>query len=313
MLEESTSPGDPFSGPVNIKWEKGAAAPVDHYAHTAVWLNGLVYVGAGNETQAKPSYTINCYDPVNNSWQSPINTSYCYYAMTTLNNQLLVAGGQKEYKRTNEILVLDADRIVFGERLLHYNEMATPRSSATAAGHQAMLIIMGGEDIDGKILSSTELFDSNNNQWYKYKCNDLPQPHYQLQSVIVDNILYLLGGFDRNIKSSQAVFSAPLDTLSSHQLKWNVHQNYPWFCSAPVSVNGTHLLVLGGYKSYNYTSDIYKFNKASHSWEVIGQIPSAKSSLAAVSTDDNRIIVIGGRNDEGVITDTVWIGSYEPQ
>ena len=295
---------------MNIKWEEGAPVPVDRYAHMVVWLNGLVYVGAGNETQTKPSYTINCYDPVNNSWLSPISTRYCYYAMTTLNNQLLVAGGQKKYKRTDEILLLDTTDSL-RKRLKYYNKMTLPRSCATAAGHQGMLIITGGEDNNGKMLSSTEMFDSNNNQWYA--CSNLPQPHYQLQSVIVDNTLYLLGGLDKSIKTSQVVFIAPLDTLSSHQLKWNVHQNTPWFCSAPVSIHGTHLLVIGGYRSYTYTSDIYKFNKASHSWEVIGQIPSAKSSLAAVSTGDNRIIVIGGRNDKGVITDTVWIGSCEPQ
>ena len=34
-------------------------------------------------------------------------------------------------------------------------------------------------------ISSTELFDSSNGQWYM--SNDLPQPHSWLQSVIVDN------------------------------------------------------------------------------------------------------------------------------
>ena len=41
----------------------------------------------------------------------------------------------------------------------------------------------------------------------------------------------------------------------------------------------------------------------------MGQIPSEKDALAAVSTPDNKIIFIGGENDE--ITNTVWIGSYE--
>jgi len=49
--------------------------------HTAVWLNGLVYVGGGFETEDKASQTINCYDPVNNSWNSsPITTPYCLFA-----------------------------------------------------------------------------------------------------------------------------------------------------------------------------------------------------------------------------------------
>ena len=71
-------------------------------------------------------------------------------------------------------------------------------------------------DDKGKILSSTELFDSRNGQWYI--CGDLPQPHTWLQSVIVDDILYLLGEEDKDGRSP-AVFTAPMDNLSRHQLK----------------------------------------------------------------------------------------------
>ena len=87
--------------------------------------------------------------------------------------------------------------------------------------------------------------------------------------------------------------------------------------SAPVSVNGTHLLIIGGYRhtggKATFTSDIHKLNKVSHSWEAIGHIPSARCESAAVSTADNRVIVIGGGNDKYEDTNTVWIGSCEPQ
>ena len=271
--------------------------------HTAVWLNGLVYVGGGS------SYIINCYDPVNNSWSSSINTTYSYFAMTTLNNKLVTAGGQdRSYKRTTQVLTLDAGQ------LKDYTKMITARSGATATGHHGMLIITGGEDDNYKTLSSTELFDSNNGQWYK--CSDLPQPHSTLQSEIVDNILYLLGGINKDGRYSPAVSTAPLDTLSTHQLKWNIHQETPWCRSAPVSVNGTHLLIVGGYKGTGgntVTSDIHKLNKVSHNWEAIGNIPSARYRAAAVSTADNKVIVIGGVNDKYEATNTVWIGSCEPQ
>ena len=280
------------------------------YDHTAVWLNGLVYVGGGYESVWKPSYIINCYDPVNNSWSSSINIPCCEFAMTTLQNKLLNAGGKdRSGKTTNQILIMDAGQ------LKNYTKMITARSRATGAGHQGMLIITGGWDDKYKILSSTELFDSNNGQWYK--CSDIPQPHYWLQSVIVDNILYLIGGYNKGYNNSPAVFTATLDTLSTHQLKWNTHQDTPWYNSAPVSVNGTHLLIVGGYKYIGwkgrYTSDVHKLNKISHSWEAIGHIPSARSTSAAVSTADNRVIVIGGYNDKGWVTNTVWIGSCEPQ
>ena len=198
-------------------------------------------------------------------------------------------------------------------QLKNYTKMITARSHTTATGHQGVLIITGGVDKDRR-LSSTELFDSSNGQWYK--SNDLPQPHSWLQSVIVDNTLYLLGGINKD-GDSLAVFTASLDALSRHQLKWNTLQDTPWFSSTPVSAYGTHLLILGGSKMVGYkntcTSDVYNLNKISHSWKAIGHIPSARSSSAAVSTADNRMIVIGGANDKGVITNTVWIGSCDPQ
>jgi len=158
-MKESTTPSVLFSKPVNIKWEEGASAPVGHACHTAVWLNGMVYVGDGMETGGKDSYTINCYDPVNNSWGFSINISYCYFAITTLNNNLLTAGGKdKIVKRTNQMLIMDADQLKI------YTEMTTTRIHATAAGHQGMLIITGGEVDEGKLLSSTELFDANDKQ-----------------------------------------------------------------------------------------------------------------------------------------------------
>ena len=293
---------------MNIKWEEGAPAPVSRHGHTAVWLNGLVYVGGGCDIVYQSSYIINCYDPVNNSWSSSINTAYCDFAMTTLNNKLVTAGGRdRRNEKTAQVFILDAGQ------LKKYTKMITARSVATAAGHQGMLIITGGWDDKNKTLSSTELFDSNNGQWYK--CSDLPQPHYWLQSVIVDNILYLLSGIDEGYRDSTIVFTAPLNTLSTHQLKWNTHQDTPCSRSAPVSVNGTHLLIVGGYKytGGKATSDIHKLNKVSHSWEAIGHIPSARFRSAAVSTDDNRVIVIGGKNDKGEDTNKVWIGSCEPQ
>ena len=287
---------------MNIKWEEGLPAPVNFHSNTAIWLNGLVYVSGGH------TYNIHCYDPVNKAWKSPINTPYCNFAMTTLKNKLLIAGGREKSLETNQILAMNDGQ------LRNYTKMTTARSRATATGHQGMLIITGGQDDKRSKLSSTELFDSRNAQWYN--CSDLPLPHDSLQSVIVDNTLYLLGGFNKDNESSPAVFTASLDTLSRHQLNWKAYQDTPCCHSAPVSVHGTHLLIVGGYKRTGdkviQTSDIYKLNKISHSWEATGHIPSTRSSGVAVSTS-NKVIIVGGLNDKGYPTKTVWIGSYELQ
>ncbi|XP_065916283.1 uncharacterized protein [Dysidea avara] len=309
QLVQSPTP-DLFSGPVNIKWQHGAPTPVEGGHHTGVLCDGKVYIGGGWDNTG-PSYRIDVYNPVNNSWSpSPINTTYGFFAMTTLNNQLITAGGMdRSNKVTNKIFSLD------GDHLKEYTRMITSRYWATAAGYQGTLIITGGEYDERRRLATTELLDSTTGQWYT--TSDLPLPHFWLQSVIIDNTLYLLGGYNQDGNLSPAVFTAPLDTLSSHQLKWSSQQDTPWCRSAPVSIQGRHLLTVGGVKKTGRgnvrTSDINMFNKVSHSWEAIGHIPSARSVPAVVSVADNKIVVVGGVDDKVEYTNTVWIGSCEPQ
>jgi len=170
-----------------------------------------------------------------------INSTCYYFALTTLNNQLITAGGRdRSHKVTNKIFSLD------GDHLKEYTRMITPRYLTTAVGHKGTIIITGGKDDQYSILSTTELFDSNTGQWYT--TSNLPLPHSELHSVIIDNTIYLLGGCNQDGKMSPAVFTAPLDTLSSHQLKWSSQQDTPWCCSAPVSIQGRHLLIVGGMK-----------------------------------------------------------------
>ena len=86
---------------------------------------------------------INCYDPVNNSWSSPINTHYYYFAMITLNDKLLISGGEDKSGSTNN-----------GYGQLKIKNCTITRSYATATGYQGMpiCIITGGKYDKGKNL-----------------------------------------------------------------------------------------------------------------------------------------------------------------
>ena len=288
-----------------IKWEEKVSAPVKCRGHTAVWLDGLVYIGGGWEVKGQGSYRIDIYNIDNNSWNTPVTSPCCYFGMTIFNNRVIIAGGKdNSWRVTDSVLMLNAGH------LEKYTKMTRPRSRTTVIGYQKMVIIVGGEASMYETLSSTELYDSITRQWYT--CDDLPQPCCWLQSAIVDDILYLCGGIRQDNEYSSSVFSAKLNSLSKHQLNWSVLHSTPWCSSVPISLWSTYLLMLGGCEKAGNrilcTSDVYIFNNAIGSWEARGYIPSARGAPAAVNVSNNTVVVIGGVNDKNQETNTVWIG-----
>ena len=177
---------------VNIEWTEGTAAPVSRVLHTAVLLNGVIYVGGCYyDTEMPVLHRVDIYHVATDSWdKSPIITPYCYFAMTTLNNCLITAGGQDNNDQTTDIFILENA----ATGLKEYATMMVPKYTVAAAGHQAMLIIAGGRNNKGDVLASTEVLDSVTGQWHV--CNPLPQPCYWSQLIVVTNHLYLIGGYD---------------------------------------------------------------------------------------------------------------------
>jgi len=299
-----------FDCPVTLKWKQGASAPVRNGYHNAILFEGKIYIGGGNDHGLiKPSHRIHIYDPSNDCWShSPISVPYHWFAMAILNNQLVIAGGKDRCNHvTSTIFLLDNSN-----QLKCYTKMNTPRCLATAVGHQQNLLVVGGKGNTHQLLASTELFDSVSRQWHV--TSDLPSPHCSLQAVTTSNTIYLLGGGSQDSSSSK-VFTVSLDMISNKELKWNCPLNTPWNRSTPVSIQGRELLTVGGRKktgdhSYVYTSDIHVLNKTNNSWKMIEQIPSPRVAPAVVNTDDT-IVVIGGVDEGGQFSNSVWIGSCE--
>ena len=305
VLSESTIP-DLLNGPVNIKWEEGAPAPVDSEFHTAVLYNGVIYVGGGVCDDHDNLFKINVYHPDTNQWDDGVNAPHAAFAMTVLVDKLIIVGGlvRASVKPTNKLLTLQDGQWE------DYSQMPTGRLWASAVSHQSMMIVMGGMD-DGHTLSATELLDSTTGQWVK--CNDLPQPLATLHSAIIGGMLYTLGG-SNNDGDSKAVYAAPLDTLYNHQLEWQQLADTPWSYSTAVSVNNKYLLAVGGEAVHSTVCILKRENDCSvitsASWESIGALPKVHKSTSAVSLG-NQIIAVGGGDGKGQHHKTVTIGTFQ--
>ena len=289
-----------------IKWKKLAPLPVCHSAHTAVLLGGVIYVGGGFEGRSSESYRLDVYNLTTNQWStSPITTPYDSFAMTVLDDKLVIAGGvTKSDEVVKKVLVLNTGQ------WKDYSEMPTARCYATAVGYHSMLIVVGGGIIvkdEWTRLSTTELLDTTNGCWYT--CNNLPSPHQQMKAVIMNDKLYLFGGVDANFKLTPQMFVASLDNLSTHQLNWQSAPDTPWCMSAPVVLYNKFLLTVGG-RQLSRTSEVNVFNSSTGQWKHLTNIPVATSGLAVVGVVDN-IIAIGGRTSDGKYSKKIWIGTFE--
>ena len=294
-----------------VKWNEIAPLPVGRSAHTAVLLHGSVYVGGGAEGTGirdyKHSFHVNVYNLSTNQWSaSSIIAPYSSFAMTVVDNKLLIAGGwTKDYNATNVVLSLS------GGQWITYSEMPTARHSLTAVGHSSMLITVGGRAQLKNTwvrLAITELLDTTNGHWFT--CRSLPVPQSQLKSAIVNNTLYLLGGL-RDDKPSPQVFAASLDNLSNHQLEWQFLSDCPCCYSAPAILYDKFLLTFGGRQAHGRVNKVCNFNISTGSWMQIHNIPEARSFVAAVSVADNKIIVLGGTNNQGDYPIKAWVGVFE--
>ena len=279
-------------------------------------LHGIVYVGGGSEEcfgvqDYKNSYRLDIYNPTTNQWSSPITTPYSWFAMTILDSKLLIAGGinNRNHMITKKILVLKAGHWE------DYSEMPSAKYQTTAVGYKSMLIIIGGTIRMGREiirLSTIELLDTTNGFWYT--CNSLPSPSCQLKATVIDEKLYLLGGFTVGYSSSQIIF-ASLDTISNnhHKLNWQSLPNCPWHFSSAAAFHNKFLLTVGGRKSSDITSqtcEVCILNPSTGLWECITNIPEARSLPAVVGMDD-KIVVIGGTGMDRKYSNNVWVGYFK--
>ena len=258
--------------------------------------------------QKRDYYRLDIYNLTTNRWDpTPITTPYCSFAMTVLDDKLIIVGGDKGDVPTNKVHFLN-----HGE-WKYYGTMPTARTGLSAVGYQSMLITVGGQAIvngEWTILATTELLDTTNGCWYT--CDDLPIPLSQLKSVIANNVLYLLCGRG-NMKPSPQVFTASLDNLSSHQLRWQSLPDTPWCFSAPVVLYNKFLLTVGGRQPsdvISQTSEVWGFNPSSWAWQQVANVPSAVTFPGIVKFSDDAFVMMGGSNNQREYTCDTYIGQW---
>ena len=295
-----------------MTWREGENAP-----ETMVRGAAVVH---GNTAYFRPAGSHKVYSYQNlqgkEHWhQLPINTN-CKFGLAVIDDLLTSVGGiNSGVTLTNTLLSLVPKES--GEKKWSeiFPPMPTPRRSTACITTNHIVVVAGGVGTD-YALNTVEVMNIYAKQWTT--AFPLPQKIWQFSGTVVDNRLYLSGGYSWS-KASKSVFTCSLSSFSrtsgslGSRLRspFSRHQTHtPWkeiSClpvthSTLVTVGGSLLAVGGKDDSEMSTSNVYQYDRLSDSWSVAHEMVCKRSWCLAVTLPEDHVVVVGGVNEVGCNT-----------
>ena len=287
--------------PLPLNWwkvDRNGIPTDDLYLASSVVINGMVYCGGNDYTDV-----VIQYNPESGDWSELPKSPVAAFAMTSLNDQLVLAGGIGGAK----ITVWDSGC----SKWVHpYPPMPTRGGGSAAVGYQNYLIVACG----GVYGSEVEVLDSSSGRWYS--AQPVPVGGYQMSSVVVGDHWYL-SSFGRWKDKKEHIFWAHLPTLTSSATSVHTTTEHIWheLPTPPVerptllALQG-HLLLVGGWE---YVEEIHCYDQETRQWRVCGQLPVAMYAPCCAVLPSGDLMVAGGwTGDTGNTSKRMWIAKNNP-
>ena len=291
-----------------------ADLPVASSEFSCVVIDDVVYVGGCGESKVIYRYT-------ENEWNDLPACPVMCFGLGKLFGKVFAVGGMITSKKVT------ADVFVFSNESREWVKgippMPTARSFPTVVSHESAFVACGGFSVyspSEKVeTDKVEVFKGDSCQWFTKA--PLPSPRSHLQSAIVGNFCYFLGGyrlFRRSVPSS-SVWCVTLedlfDTTSSKYQKpdlWQSLPESPTMLSTSANLGGA-LVTIGGIVRTDTCNAVYAFSRNAQSWVELGSLASQCVGAGAASLSDGKVMLIGGATGYFYSWDTylVWLMSLQ--
>ena len=259
----------------------------------SVQVQGTLYVGGGG-VAGDNKYIVMTYDISAGKWATLPPYSTNYFAMTAINNHLVLVGGVGRGGISKVLGVWSED----SKKWTHpYPDMTTPRSSCSAVVYNQYLVVAGGCRAGGS-LSSVEVMNTDTKQWYAGP--PTPIAWISMKTAIVGDVCYFMDGWIEG--DSNKVYSVSLPALVS-QLNsdssakdtqtWKELPQLPVICAAPLSISGS-LLAVGGYKDRKAVSALHLYQPDAGQWVKVADTPTPRFNCTSTMITDKELLVVGG-------------------
>ena len=244
-------------------------------------------LGGGWTDRDEDKYEVMAYNTQSCQWHTLPPYSTRFFAMTTINNKLVVVGGRNRD---------DSDSSELGEWQPDSNQwthpfppMSTPRYVPSATSYKHWLVVAGGWH--GVCLQTVEVLDVSNMQWSTGPST--PTPWVAMKSTTIADTWYLMGGECEKLwQSSPDVYSVSLEALVSHSSSdssniWNKLPSLNCSESCPLNIGESLLAVAGkDMKSEKPVSIIERYVPETNTWDQAGQLPHAVCYCTCIVTSD---------------------------
>ena len=240
-------------------------------------------------------------------WNELPQCPHEFSSLAVIRGLLTAIGGRKRGRATvNKLLSFDNDRYIWVE---HFPPMPTKRSDTAAVTTEQHLIVAGGENGKDE-LNTVEVMDIQTLVWST--AASLPHPYFNASATICGDQLYMLGGLDKNGPSKlvqTCSLTKLLQSCSDHETSvWHRITDVPVYCSTCAAVNGELVAVGGEDAGGKTTTAVHKYNSTADSWDIISNMPTARSYCLVAVLPTNEMMVVGGFDMN--ITDFVEICQY---
>ena len=293
--------------PLQLDWRRGPDIKFSMCDYIqSVEVEGTVYVGGGWTDRRGDRHTVMAYNPQSCNWHALPLYSATAFAMTTINNKLVLVGGYQQQSKVDKLGVWHTDN---NQWTYPFPPMPTSHLSPSATSYKHWLVVAGG--FTSVSLSTVEVLDVHNKQWSTGPST--PAPWYSMMSTIIGDTWYLMGGWCGD-KRTVDVYSASLDSLVSQLQPNNLSKNAVWnkisehkhYYSSPLNIGGT-LLAAGGYRNdaTSVSSIIHRYVPETEEWVVAGDLPCGLRTCTCTVIAD-KLYVFGGYDGKKGVSSTYY-------
>ena len=294
---------------IPLTWKVGGNTPFEV-------IRGSVVVEVNNKAYFMGSDGKVCsYNFITKKWSELPQYPFIGGSLAIINSQLTGIGGCKDWSKkhtyTNKLFSLYEGWLSKSWTAEVFPPMPTKRRDATAITSNNHLIVAGGANGPGFAnINTVEVMHLHLKSPFWSTVASLLCPYNCVSSTVCcGDQIYKLGGWDDK-GTTKTVLTCSLKELlhtsssSPASSVWYRVADAPAYLSTCIAVNG-ELLAFGGYKKRIYgapfihaVSSIHKYDPITDSWELIGNMPTAKYYCLAVVLPYNEFIMtVGGQSD----------------